>query len=254
MNPSREPIRLFTESPLAQAGQITLTREQAHYLRNVMRRSKGDSVGLFNGRDGEWRAVIVELGKQACHLELIEQIQPQWQNPDVWLLFAPVKKTRTETIVEKAAEIGVREIRPVMTQYTSAARPNSSRLQAILIEAAEQCGTSALPQLHEPEKLHALLDQWPRERRILFCDESGAGAPALARLQAEAKTPAPWAVLIGPEGGFSPEERTRLQAMPQALAVSLGPRILRADTAAIAAMTLWQSVCGDWTGSPVAIK
>ncbi len=249
---AREHIRLYIDTDLTQGAQIALSREQAHYLRNVLRRSAGDRLGLFNGRDGEWRGRIVDLGKQAGLVTLFEQIQPQTGVPDLWLLCAPIKRTRLEIIAEKAAELGVREIHPVITEYTNAPRANTDRLAAIMIEAAEQCGLVSVPTLQTPEKLHAVLDNWPADRQILFCDESGAGGSALARLQA-APPNKPWAVLTGPEGGFSSTERTRLHAMPQSLAVSLGPRILRADTAAIAALALWQSVCGDWDSSPVAL-
>ena len=249
---AREHIRLYIDTDLAQGAQIALSREQAHYLRNVLRRSAGDTLGLFNGRDGEWRGGILDLGKQAGLVELRKQIQPQTIVPDLWLLCAPVKRTRLEIIAEKAAELGVREIHPVITEYTNAPRVNMDRLAAITIEAAEQCGLVSIPKMQAPEKLHAVLDNWPAGRQILFCDESGAGGAALARLQAAAPD-MPWAVLTGPEGGFSPTERVRLHAMPQSLAVSLGPRILRADTAAIAALSLWQSVCGDWDHGPVAL-
>lgn len=249
---AREHIRLYIDAPLSHADEIALTREQAHYLRNVMRRSVGETLGLFNGRDGEWRGRIVDLGKQAGRVTLFEQIQLQTSVPDLWLLCAPIKRTRLEIIAEKAAELGVREIHPVITEYTNAPRANTDRLAAIMIEAAEQCGLVSVPTLQTPEKLHAVLDNWPADRQILFCDESGTGSAALARLQAVAPA-TPWAVLIGPEGGFSPAERARLHAMPQTLAVSLGPRILRADTAAIAALCLWQSVQGDWENGPVAL-
>ncbi|HEX4889322.1 MAG TPA: 16S rRNA (uracil(1498)-N(3))-methyltransferase [Alphaproteobacteria bacterium] len=253
MPPSREHIRIYIDAPLSPGAQIALSREQAHYLRNVMRRSAGGTIGLFNGRDGEWRASLTELGKQHALATLDEQIQAQRGTPDLWLICALIKRARLETIAEKAAELGVREIHPVITEYTHAPRMNTDRLAAITIEAAEQCGLVSIPKLCEPEKLHNMLDHWPSARRILFCDEAGAGSAALARLQAAATPQAPWAVLIGPEGGFSPAERDRLLAMPQTLAVSLGPRILRADTAAIAALGLWQSVCGDWDNAPVAI-
>ncbi len=249
---AREHIRLYIDAPLSQGAAIALSREQAHYLRNVMRRSADDMLGLFNGRDGEWRASIIDIGKQACRVELREQIQKQTIVPDLWLLCAPVKRTRLEIIAEKAAELGVREIHPVITEYTTAPRVNIERLHTITIEAAEQCGLVSVPKMLAPEKLHIVLKNWPADRKILFCDESGAGRSALSRLQA-AIPDTQWAVLIGPEGGFSPAERAQLLSMPQTLAVSLGPRILRADTAAIAALALWQSVCGDWDNGPVAL-
>lgn len=256
MSAEREPIRLFVTAPLAAGAEVVLGREQTHYLRNVMRRTAGDTLGIFNGSDGEWRAVLSEVGKHSCAVEVREQIQPQWRNPDLWLLFAPVKRARTELIIEKATELGVREIHPVLTEYTHAPTLNLDRLAAIAIEAAEQCGLVSVPNIAAPEKLQTLLDSWPQQRQILFCDESGAVGPALARMQQSDSVTLPlaalpWAVLIGPEGGFSPAERARLHAMPQALAVSLGPRILRADTAAIAALSLWQSVFGDWARAPV---
>jgi len=251
MSDTREHIRLYVEAPLAAGGEVALSREQTHYLRNVMRQNAGDSIGLFNGSDGEWRAIIRTLSKQSCTLEPQAQIQPQRQNPDLWLLCAPVKRARMELIAEKATELGVREIHPVLTTYTSAPRVNVDRLTAITIEAAEQCGLVSVPRVHPPEKLQTVLDNWPTQRRILFCDESGSAGPALTELQNLKSKPdsqtAPWAVLVGPEGGFSPDERAMLRAKPQSLAVSLGPRILRADTAAIASLGLWQSVFGDWT-------
>ncbi|MFZ5835069.1 MAG: 16S rRNA (uracil(1498)-N(3))-methyltransferase [Pseudomonadota bacterium] len=251
MAPAREHIRLYCDAPLSHGAEVVLNREQAHYLRTVLRRSAGDSLGLFNGRDGEWQGRILDTGKQLCRVELSGQLQPQSTVPDLWLLCAPVKRTRLEFIAEKATELGVREIHPVITGYTQAPRVNIARLEAIAIEAAEQCGLVSVPKIQEPEKLQQVLDRWPEDRRILFCDESGAGGAARAALVAQ-QPGAPWAVLIGPEGGFSPAERERLHAMPQSLAVSLGPRILRADTAAIAALSLWQSACGDWDIRPVA--
>ena len=253
MSPLREHIRLYVDAPLVPGEGVALSREQAHYLRNVMRRSPGDRIGLFNGRDGEWRAVIETLGKQACMAVPSELIQPQTGTPDLWLICALIKRPRLEIVAEKAAELGVREIHPVITEYSNAPHVKTERLCVITIEAAEQCGLVSVPKLHNPEKLQTILDYWPAERRILFCDESGAGRAAIIALQSSASERGPWAVLTGPEGGFSPAERARLLSMPQTLAVSLGPRILRADTAAIAALALWQSVCGDWNTGPVAL-
>ena len=252
MRASREHIRLFTGAPLVEGAEILLPQPQAHYLRNVMRRETGDLIGLFNGADGEWRGCILALGKHDARIQLIQKIRAQTGTPDLWLLCAAVKRARLEIIVEKAAELGVREIHPVITEYTSAPHVNLERLAAIAIEAAEQCGLLGVPVLRPPEKLNEVLEKWPRERRIMFCDETGAGGPALSQLQHTAARDGVWAVLCGPEGGFSPTERSRLRAMPQVLPVSLGPRILRADTAAIAALTVWQSMCGDWNSAPVA--
>lgn len=253
MPPMREHIRLYVNAPLCPGEGVVLSREQAHYLRKVMRRSDGDRIGLFNGRDGEWRAIIQTQGKQDCTATPHELIQPQTATPDLWLICALIKRTRLEIVAEKAAELGVREIHPVLTEYTNAPPMKVERLCAITIEAAEQCGLVSVPKLLAPEKLQTILDGWPAERRILFCDESGAGKAAIIALQSAARERAPWAVLTGPEGGFSPAERARLLSMPQTLAVSLGPRILRADTAAISALALWQSVCGDWDTGPVAL-
>lgn len=237
-------IRLFVTASLGADRLVELTRDQAHYLFGVMRLHPGAAVLVFNGRDGEWMAEVSEAtrrgGVLTCHARTRAQSQP----PDLWLAFAPVKKARTDFIAEKAAELGCRRLLPVFTRYTNSERVNTERLQAHGIEAAEQCGLLSVPEVSEPVTLGALLDGWNPDRQILFCDESGAGAPAAAVLAAA--EPGPWAVLIGPEGGFSPEERARLAAMPCAHPVSLGPRILRADTAAVAALTIWQSVLGDW--------
>lgn len=252
MRASREHIRLFVDAPLVEDVEIRLPQPQAHYLRNVMRREVGGEIGLFNGADGEWRASILALGKHDARIRLNDKIRAQTVTPDLWLLCAAVKRTRLEIIVEKATELGVREIHPVITEYTSAPHVNLERLNAIAIEAAEQCGLLSVPVLHAPEKLNVTLENWSQERRIMFCDESGAGRPALCQLQHTTARNAAWAVLCGPEGGFSPAERSRLLALPQVAPVSLGPRILRADTAAIAALTLWQALCGDWDAAPVA--
>ncbi|MDR9484544.1 MULTISPECIES: 16S rRNA (uracil(1498)-N(3))-methyltransferase [Sediminimonas] len=236
-------IRLYVEHPLGQGQTVPLDRAQAHYLFGVMRQAVGAMVRVFNGRDGEWIARIAEAGKRAGLLRCEAPGAPQSTPPDLWLLFAPIKKARTDFIVEKAAEMGAREILPVQTDFTNSERVRQDRLQAHAIEAAEQCGGTFVPAVHDLQKLEALLADWPPDRQLLFCDEALAG-PATA-LQDNAGN-RPWAILIGPEGGFSDAERARLNAMPQAHAVSLGPRVLRADTAAVAAMTVWQSTLGDW--------
>jgi 16S rRNA (uracil1498-N3)-methyltransferase len=209
-----------------------------------MRLGLGDAVALFNGRDGEWRAEVAEAGKRGGTLRAVEQSAPLWLPPDLWLCFAPIKKARTDFIVEKAAEMGAARICPIQTEFTNSERIRQDRLQAHAVEAAEQCGGTFVPEVAPLAKLDRLLGAWPQERRIMFCDEAlaGQGAAALDE-QAEA----PWAIFIGPEGGFSPAERARLSAMPGAVPVALGPRILRADTAAVAAMTLWQLRFGDWS-------
>ena len=237
----RAKVRLFVEQPLGAAQPVPLTRDQAHYLFGVMRMSVGDRVALFNGRDGEWQAEVAEAGKRGGILVCREQSQPQTTPPDLWLLFAPIKKARTDFIVEKAAEMGVRRILPVQTAFTNSERIRQDRLQAHAIEAAEQCGGVFVPEVAGLSKLDRLLTDWDKTRNIAFCDEALVGESG--RLP---DIPGPWAILIGPEGGFSDDERKRLRAFDHATPISLGPRILRADTAAVAALTLWQSHLGDW--------
>jgi 16S rRNA (uracil1498-N3)-methyltransferase len=235
--------RLFVDQPLAKGNRVSLTQPQAHYLFGVMRLAVGGAVSLFNGRDGEWRGEIIEAGKRKGTLECSDQTKVLQTPPDLWLCFAPIKKTRTDFIVEKAAEMGAAKICPMQTEYTNSERVKQERLQAHAIEAAEQCGATFVPEVTELRKLGAVLDHWPEERQIMFCDEVELGAAT----SLATATCGPWAIFIGPEGGFSPTERTRLHAMPQAHVVSLGPRILRADTAAVAALTLWQFALGDWS-------
>ena len=235
-------VRLYVDQPLGKGQTVSLTKEQAHYLFGVMRLTAGAVLSLFNGRDGEWDAEVAEAGKKGGSLACTEQTRPLQMPPDLWLLFAPIKKERTDFIVEKAVELGARRIVPVQSEYTNSGRVKQDRLQAHAVEAAEQCGGTYVPEVAEMERLGRLLDKWLGDRRLMFCDETMLGAAtALA-----GETGGPWAILIGPEGGFSEAERTRLKALPSALSVSLGPRILRADTAAVAALTLWQSALGDW--------
>lgn len=236
-------IRLYVEHPLGPGQSVELTRDQAHYLFGVMRLTVGGKVALFNGHDGEWQAEVVQAGKRGGVLACVEQSKPLQLPPDLWLLFAPIKKARTDFIVEKAAEMGAARIMPVQTEFTNSERIRQDRLQAHAVEAAEQCGGTFAPEVAELSKLDRMLDQWPEERQLMFCDEAEVGSAL--RLAAVEKGQ-PWAILIGPEGGFSDRERARLKAMQQSHVVSLGPRILRADTAAVAAMTLWQQALGDW--------
>lgn len=237
-------IRLYVTVPLAADAQLQVERDQAHYMANVMRQRVGDRVALFNGRDGEWSARITGIAKRNATLVCEERLRPQDMPPDLWLCFAPVKKARTDFIAEKACEMGCRRLVPVFTRHTNSERVRTDRLAAHAVEAAEQCGLLSVPEIAEPVTLEALLADWPEGRRLMFCDESGTAPPARGVL--EAAGPGPWAVLTGPEGGFAPEEAARLRAMPHAHAVSLGPRILRADTAAVAALALWQATLGDW--------
>jgi 16S rRNA (uracil1498-N3)-methyltransferase len=242
-------IRLHVQAPLAAGAAIEATAEQAHYLTRVMRLAAGDAVSLFNGADGQWRARLAEAGRKAWRLEVEAQERPQTEPPDVDLVVALVKRARLETIVEKAAELGVGKIRLMITERTNADHTNLGRLTAIAAEAAEQCERLTVPPVVAPARLAELLAAWPAERRLMFCDEAGDAPPAARALAAAAGPAGAWAILIGPEGGFAPAERAAIRAQTGAVAVSLGPRILRADTAAIAALTLWQSLLGDWVGA-----
>jgi 16S rRNA (uracil1498-N3)-methyltransferase len=235
-------IRLYVEHPLGEGQTVPLSRDQAHYLFGVMRRGAGDALLAFNGRDGEWLVTVQEASKKGGVLRVEKQTAPQRNPPDLWVLFAPIKKARTDFIVEKAAEMGAARILPVQTDFTNSERIRQDRLQAHAIEAAEQCGGTYVPEVTDLQKLDRLLQDWPEGRQLMFCDEALAGA---AQNLGAVGGPA-WAILIGPEGGFSEAERARLHALPFAHPVSLGPRILRADTAAVAAMTVWQMALGDW--------
>lgn len=238
---SEAKIRLYVEHPLGQGQSVPLSRDQAHYLFGVMRLSVGAFVSLFNGQDGEWRAEVIEAGKRGGVLSCAEKTRDVQMPPDLWLLFAPIKKARTDFIVEKATEMGARRILPVQTDFTNAGRVQRDRLQAHAIEAAEQCGGTYVPEVADMARLDRVLAGLG-ERNVMFCDEALVGvSPTLPDASG------PWAILIGPEGGFSDKERSRLHVMETAHPVSLGPRILRADTAAVAALTVWQQRLGDWT-------
>jgi len=234
-------IRLYVDHPLGSGQSVPLSRDQAHYLFSVMRLKQGDEVLLFNGSDGEWRAEIVVVRKRQGSLICSEKTAAQRAPPDLWLMFAPVKKARTDLIVEKAVEMGATRILPVQTEFTNAERIRRDRLQAHAIEAAEQCGTTFVPEVAELAKIDRVLRDWPTDRHIMFCNEALAGE----RIEFPSQIGA-WAILIGPEGGFSEGERNHIAKMDQSHAISLGPRILRADTAAVAALTIWQQALGDW--------
>ena len=250
-------IRLFVTQPLRDGLHVEPSDEQSRYLLAVMRLQLGDALLLFNGLDGEWQFRVSGVSKRGCRLTADHQTRPQATGPDLDLIIALVKRAPLETIVEKAVELGVRRIRLVVTRRAQADHTNVSRLTAIAIEAAEQTGRLDVPQIVPPAKLESLLDEWEPGRRLMFCDEAGddpraewGGPHGRARPALEALKAAgggPWAVLIGPEGGFAPEERERLRGLDYVVPVSLGPRILRADTAAISALTVWQSALGDWT-------
>ncbi len=239
----RPMIRLHVPQPLSVGAAVLPTLDQSRYLTQVMRLKAGDALLVFNGVDGEWRCSIAEVLKKGVVLKAEEQVRAQTTVPDVHLLIAVVKKAALEFAVEKATELGAARISLVATRRTQGDRVRMDRLEAIAVESAEQTGRLDVPAIDLPVKLEALLDGWDGSRRLMFCDETG-GAPATAALAAAGG--GPWAILIGPEGGFAPEERERLRALPSTTAVSLGPRVLRADTAATAALTLWQAAVGDW--------
>ncbi len=235
-------VRLFVEQPLGKGQTVLVDRDQAHYLFGVMRMEAGDFVALFNGRDGEYTAEIVQAGKRKGILLCQRQSKELQLPPDLWLCFAPIKKARTDFIVEKAAEMGAAVIQPMHTAFTNSERIRRDRLQAHAVEAAEQCGGTYVPEVRDLVRLDKLLATWPEDRKIMFCDEALVGAKEVLGEAGGDK----WAIFIGPEGGFSETEREKLRKMGHA--VSLGPRILRADTAAVAALTLWQQHLGDWGG------
>lgn len=234
-------VRLFVEAPLAGGARLQLSPSQSHYLQHVMRSRVGDRLSLFNGRDGEWLAQIVEATRRDCVAECERQFAGQGQDDDLWLVFAPIKKTPTDYLAQKATELGVAVLWPVITRRTIVHRVNTERMRANVIEAAEQSGRTTVPELREPLDLSRLLARWPQERRLLFCDE--AGGPPIREALAN-QTATAWGVIIGPEGGFDEKERETIRALPAAVPVSLGRRILRADTAALAALAIWQAQCG----------
>jgi len=240
--------RLFVEAALAQGAAVALAPEQAHRLLHVLRAVRGDAVALFNGRDGEWRAAIEGFGKERCRLRVeTRRRAPGAPEPDLWLLFAPVKRAAIDLVVEKATELGVSRLLPVLTRHTDVARVNLERLAAIAVEAAGQCERLTVPEVAPPAPLFDSLAAWPAGRPLLVCAEAGAARPIAA--VAQALPPGPAALLVGPEGGFSTTELDELARRPFVHRVGLGPRVLRAETAAIAAVACWQALRGDWTVS-----
>jgi len=238
--------RLFVDAPLEAGGRVPLDRDQANYLLNVLRMRPGDSLLVFNGRDGEWRAAI-EGDRKKAQLVIGEETRLQTPPYALDYLFAPLKQARLDYMVQKAVEMGVGHLRPVITRYTQVPKLNQERLRANAIEAAEQCGILSLPAIDAPRPLFDLLQDWPSEKHVIFCDEDETGDDPLAVLSG--LPDGPLAVLIGPEGGFSEDERDRLKRLPFVTPIALGPRILRADTAAVAALALVQAKKGDWRGS-----
>lgn len=243
-NSLRRVPRLFVEADLAAGAEIACDAGQANYLLNVLRLKPGADVRVFNGRDGEWRAEILAAGRGKCALGASERLRAQTTAQDIDYLFAPLKKARLDYMVQKATELGVAALRPVMTAYTVPERVNLERMRANAIEAAEQCNMLNLPDIAAPRTLADVLAEWPLGRRLIFCDEA---APVASPITALSAIPAgPLAVLIGPEGGFSAGERADLLGAAFTVPISLGPRVMRADTAAVAALAIVNAVLGDW--------
>lgn len=240
--PPRSAPRLFVAGPLAADARIVLDGSQAHYLLRVMRVAEGAGVILCDDATGEWAARVEAVGKRDVTLRVTERLRPREPVPDFWLCAALLKKDRFDFVLEKATELGVARIRPLLTRRCVADKLNVERARATMVEAAEQCARTVLPELAEPVKLDALLRAWPVGRTLFFADEQG-GDPARKAFTASA---GPAALVIGPEGGFDDAERSAIRALPQARSITLGPRILRGETAAIAATALWMGTAGDW--------
>lgn len=237
--------RLYNEAPLAAGALLDLARDQANYLLNVLRLRSGDTILAFNGRDGEWLCALRAEGRKQASLEALEQVRPQPTAPDLIYLFAPLKHARLDYMAQKAVEMGAGVLQPVLTRFTQVSRLNLDRLAANAVEAAEQCGILALPQIRAEQPLAAALAALEPERLLIFCDEAQDAASPIAALQGAAR--GPLAVLIGPEGGFDEAERALVVQRERTLRLSLGPRILRADTAAVAALAVVQATIGDWS-------
>ena len=248
MQPAAPRARLFLDQTLARGTEIVLDRDRSHYLKNVMRLGPGDAVAAFNGRDGEWLGRIEPADRKGLALRLERLLAGQPESGDFWLLFAPLKRRPSELLVAKTVELGATALVPVTTARTTRSRIRPDRMRLLAIEAAEQCGRRDVPEVREAEALREVLERWPAGRRLVFCDESGGGRPIVEFLTEarDGDAAGPWAALIGPEGGFTEEERVALRSRPYVHAVDLGPRLLRAETAAIAALVCWQAVIGDW--------
>jgi 16S rRNA (uracil1498-N3)-methyltransferase len=237
--------RLFVDAPLGAGQSVALERNQSNYLGNVLRLSAGDTILVFNGHDGEWQARITGR-KKADSLEIVNQTRPQDRLPDIAYVFAPLKHARLDYMVQKAVEMGASRLQPVLTRHTQVSRVNSERMRANVIEAAEQCGILSLAAVTEPVPLDRYLGQREAKRMLVFCDEAAEVRSPLQALQQGLAVADGIDILIGPEGGFAEEERTLLLRQPKTLRLSLGPRILRADTAGVAALALVQAALGDW--------
>jgi 16S rRNA (uracil1498-N3)-methyltransferase len=240
--------RLYVDMPLTQGGEVTLDRTQANYLLNVLRLGHGDSVLLFNGVDGEWRATLAKSGKRSLTLNVGTQQRAQTRAGDLHFMFAPLKHARLDYLVQKAVEMGASRLQPVMTRHTQVARVNLDRMHANAVEAAEQCGILRVPEIAKPIAFDQIAAE--ADRLLVFCDEDAeVRDPVAALVAARARPRQPLAILIGPEGGFAEEERQALLRRPRVVRIALGPRILRADTAAVAALALVQAILGDWEGT-----
>jgi len=241
-------LRLFTDKPLNPDARLQLSDQQTHYLQHVMRAQEGTPLALFNGQDGEWHATITRISKRETEIKLDHLLRAQAASPDLWLLFAPIKRDAVDWLGEKATELGASVLQPVFTKHTAVGRINTDRLRANAIEAAEQTERLDIPECREAQDLVKILGSWPEDRTLIFCDESGKGEPpSECLLPLKGKK---LAVLIGPEGGFSQSELDMLRALPYARAMTLGPRILKADTAALASLTIIQAYIGDWNAKP----
>ena len=239
-------IRLFVSEELVEGVELDLSAKQYHYLKNVMRRGLGDNVALFNGRHGEWRATLDLLNKKYGKVKISEQLRPQREVSDIWLVFALLKRGPVDLVTEKASELGVSRLCPVITGRTNTSRINLERLKAIATEAAEQCGRLTVPEISETQNLECLLSEWPADRGLVLLDETGGGKP-IAEVMTSRSCRNADAILIGPEGGFEPVELDEMRQLPFITPAVFGRRPLRAETAAIAALATWQALVGDWS-------
>lgn len=248
MNAPHPRIRLFANHPLSAGASLALAGPDAHYLAGVMRQKAGAEILIFNGRDGEWAGTIASLSRKKIEIAISRQTRPQTAEPDLWLAFAPIKRTRIDFIAAKATELGVSKLLPVTTGRTVVSRVNARRLWANAKEAAEQSERLTVPSVEDAQTLKTLLSRWPGQRLLAFCDEDRQATLLTEAVKRHDRKPAakPWAILIGPEGGFTEGERALLRGQPFTVPVALGPRLLRADSAAFAAISLWQAAIGDW--------
>jgi len=239
-------LRLFVEADLSVGAPVPLSHDQSHYLQNVMRRGEGDRIAIFNGREGEFWADIVAARRGAVIVQPAELMQAQKPEPDLWLAFAPIKRAALGFLTAKATELGVSRLVPVLTARTNTERVKTARLRANAIEAAEQSERLSVPDICEPAKFRDVLEDWPRDRILLVGDETGAGRPVAEAALELRDSPVPCAIMTGPEGGFAPDELDQLGELPFVRSIGLGPRVLRADTAALAALSVVQAIAGDW--------